>query len=408
MTVTTAEQDPDRPHVVVHCRRERDRALIEGLLGQIGAAWSPLGSVTELARLIEADRVDLALADADGHAGRLHHLLRTVERHDGKAPPMVLIGRPRRLSAPVRRAAHRFHVSVLHRPFGRAQLASAVRDGLAVRDRQRGCRRVREQLRRAEALVDRLRRESEDDARRRSQLLAAVSHNLRTPVNELVLFCQVVQGGPLPNGMADVERLAAGLNASVASLRELVDDLLGIARFDLGALEFHASTFALAPFLDRTLGPARALAQPKRLPVHSAVEPPDLHVRTDPDALARIVQNLAANAVKFTDSGEIRVSARVAADGGLTLAVRDTGRGIRPESQSGIFDEFAQLHNPERDRTKGTGLGLAICRRLVAALGGRIDLDSAPGRGSTFTVDLPAQVVVQPGPRIQATSTAGA
>ncbi|MBX6316363.1 MAG: hybrid sensor histidine kinase/response regulator, partial [Isosphaeraceae bacterium] len=119
-----------------------------------------------------------------------------------------------------------------------------------------------------------------------------------------------------------------------------------------------------------------------------------LHVRGDPDQLARILQNLTSNAVKFTAAGEVRVEARPGFDGSLTLAVCDTGRGIAPEAQEGIFDEFTQIHNPERDRTKGTGLGLAICRRLVAAMRGRITVASQPGRGSTFTVTLPAGTVV--------------
>jgi signal transduction histidine kinase len=391
-----ADEQGDRPHIVVHCRRGSDRTLIGGLLEEIGADWSPLGPPSWLGQLMSDDRVDLALADVEGGNHRLDGLLRAMEaREHHESPPLILLARPRRLSAPLRRAAHRFHAHVVPRPFGKVQLASAIHSGLALRARQRGHRRLRGQLRRCEALVERLRRETQEDARKRTQLLAAISHNLRTPVNEIVLFCQVAQGMARdPDGPAHVERLAAGLLSSVASLRELVDDLLDIARYDLGALEFHESVFPLGPFLDRTLAMARTLAQGKGLPFAVEVDDPERLLRTDPDPLARVLQNLASNAVKFTDVGEVRVRAQAEPGRGLVLSVRDTGRGIAPEQRAIIFDEFAMLHNPERDRAKGIGLGLAICRRLVEALRGRIEVTSDPGRGSTFSVTLPPEVLV--------------
>src|SRR5262249_31265977 len=148
------------------------------------------------------------------------------------------------------------------------------------------------------------------------------------------LFCQVVQGAAgHPGGLAEVETLAAGLHSSVALLRELVDDLLDIARYDLGTLEFHESTFPLGPFLDRCFDSARALARPKGLAFRVEVADPGLLVRTDPDPLARVLQNLASNAVKFTDAGEVLVSARAETGRALVLAVRDTGRGIAPEAR---------------------------------------------------------------------------
>jgi signal transduction histidine kinase len=119
------------------------------------------------------------------------------------------------------------------------------------------------------------------------------------------------------------------------------------------------------------------------------VPPPWVEILGDADKLARIVQNLVSNAVKFTSAGTIRVSARIEPDGGLTLSVRDTGRGIAPEAFAEIFDEFAQVGNVERDRTKGTGLGLAISQRLAKVLDGFITVQSEPGVGSEFTLSLP-------------------
>jgi signal transduction histidine kinase len=121
-------------------------------------------------------------------------------------------------------------------------------------------------------------------------------------------------------------------------------------------------------------------------------------VRVDRIKLSRVVGNLVGNAIKFTSQGEVRIEAGAERDGSLGMtpfiSVRDTGIGIEPEYQQNIFDEFVQLHNRERDRNKGTGLGLTICKRLVDAMGGILELESIPGKGSAFTVKLPPATVV--------------
>jgi K+-sensing histidine kinase KdpD len=106
-----------------------------------------------------------------------------------------------------------------------------------------------------------------------------------------------------------------------------------------------------------------------------------------------VLVNLVSNAVKFTDSGRVDVTVRATPDGGLLMTVRDEGPGIPPEQIDGIFDEFTQLRNPERDLTKGTGLGLAICRRLVEGVRGRLTVESRVDEGSTFTAIYPPEHV---------------
>src|SRR5262249_10511910 len=115
--------------------------------------------------------------------------------------------------------------------------------------------------------------------------------------------------------------------------------------------------------------------------------------------------NLVGNALKFTEQGSVKVSATVDAARRVILRVSDTGIGIAPENQARIFDEFAQVHNPARDRTRGTGLGLAICKRLVDVMGGTLTVESSVNQGSTFTVTLPASCVVL---RVSTTAPPGA
>ena len=122
-----------------------------------------------------------------------------------------------------------------------------------------------------------------------------------------------------------------------------------------------------------------------------------IHLRTDRIKLARILGNLIGNAIKFTETGQVHVSAEVPDGQGVRILVTDTGIGIPPEFQRHIFDEFFQMRNPERDRNKGTGLGLTICKRLVDAMGGSLDVTSTPGEGSTFIVTLPGECVMRYG-----------
>jgi signal transduction histidine kinase len=147
--------------------------------------------------------------------------------------------------------------------------------------------------------------------------------------------------------------------------------------------------------LAETLKAVAPLAHGKGLELAYEVRPdvPDDLVG-DTGRLAQILVNLVGNAIKFTERGEVAVNAHRNGDGTVAISVSDTGCGIPAEHSERIFDEFFQLKNPERDRDKGSGLGLAICRRLAEAMGGTINVDSEPGKGSTFTVLLPAQAVI--------------
>jgi PAS domain S-box-containing protein len=239
------------------------------------------------------------------------------------------------------------------------------------------------------------RREAEEASARKTRFLAAVSHDIRTPVNAINLMAEVMRriaGNPAM--AAQIPEMAQKLQANALSLIELVSDVLDLARFDTTKAELQESEFLLADLLTEECRQVRPLAEDKGLQV--ICHPPDrpIWLRTDRVKLARLLGNLLGNAVKFTESGQIEVRARLDEHRQLLLSVRDTGIGIPSQHLSRIFDEFAQLHNPERDRTKGTGLGLAICKRLVEVLGGTLSVESKVNQGSTFTLTLPASSVL--------------
>lgn len=234
---------------------------------------------------------------------------------------------------------------------------------------------------------------AEQASRNKTQFLSAVSHDLRTPVNALGLQAEwlhqlAASQTPIDSELAS---LSEDIRRAAGNLIELVNDLLDLSLFDSGVLEYHVSDFAMEEWLESTLAPLRAAARAKGLELGWRVDRPGRVVRADRVKLGRVLLNLTGNAVKFTDRGSVEVAAGADATGRLQITVTDTGPGIPQDQLERIFDEFAQLRNPERDRTKGTGLGLAICRRLVAAAGGTLTVASREGAGTRFTASYPPE-----------------
>jgi len=244
------------------------------------------------------------------------------------------------------------------------------------------------------------RAEAEEASVRKTRFLAAVSHDIRTPANAINLLAELLRRASAdPRMSGEIPEMAGELQQCSVNLVNLVSDVLDVARYDFGKVELQVSEFPLAGILADQYRQMLPLAEEKN--VRLEVETPggtaggDLWLRTDRVKLARVINNLVGNAIKFTPEGSVRVSAERRPDGGVAITVADTGVGIDAEHLDRIFDEFFQLRNPERDRNKGTGLGLAICKRLVDAMGGTIEVRSTPGEGSRFTVALPPEVAAR-------------
>src|SRR5262249_38551604 len=239
------------------------------------------------------------------------------------------------------------------------------------------------------------RREAEEASVRKTRFLAAVSHDIRTPVNAINLLAELIRRLIASPEMSDqIPELAERLQANALSLIEMVNDVLDIARFDTGKIEIQESEFSLGELIDDECRQLLPLAEDKGLGL--SVEPPvrPLRVRTDRVKLGRVIGNLVANAIKFTDRGGVTVRVTMSRERGVLIDIADSGIGIAAEHIDHIFDEFIQIRNPARDRSKGTGLGLAISQRLISVMGGSISVESTPGDGSTFTIALPASVLV--------------
>lgn len=253
----------------------------------------------------------------------------------------------------------------------------------------------RRQLKQQNEELDRRRREAEEATRRKTQLLASASHDIRTPVYAIRLMAEVIgQAADDPSLAAQIPDLVRRLQANALSLDRLIFDLLDVARMDLGSVELRETIFLLNDLLVEQSDSLLPLAAAKELRLEVEVPDQPIWLRTDRVKLARVISNLIGNAIKFTQTGSVAVSVGVTAES-VRIRVQDTGAGIAKEHLDHIFDEFAQFHNEMRNHDEGWGLGLPICRRLIAALGGGISVESRPGLGSIFIVNLPSRCHVE-------------
>ena len=227
--------------------------------------------------------------------------------------------------------------------------------------------------------------------RHKSEFLANMSHELRTPLNAIIGFSEVLR-----------ERLFGELNEkqddylkdifdSGKHLLGLINDILDLSKVEAGRMELEPSTFELADAVSNAITLVRERAQRHGIALGQQIDPGLAEITADERKFKQILLNLLSNAVKFTpDGGRIDVTARREAND-IVVAVHDTGIGIAPEDQAAVFEEFRQVGRSYTNKQEGTGLGLALTRRFVELHGGRIWLESEPGRGSTFTFTIPAE-----------------
>lgn len=231
---------------------------------------------------------------------------------------------------------------------------------------------------------------SKAEARRRAFFLNAISHDLRTPLNGLVLQASLARLSAEAGDPATLNETLNQIEASVVATSDLLHALLEAARDGVGE-STPTSVLEVEDQLTHVQSACRASAEQKGL-VLRVTAATGLRVRVDRIKLERILLNLVDNAIKFTDTGTVHVEAQQSG-GDVKIHVVDTGVGIAPEHQARLFEEFYQVANAHRDRRQGFGLGLPVARRLARELGGDILIESAPGRGSRFTVSLPGVVV---------------
>jgi len=227
-------------------------------------------------------------------------------------------------------------------------------------------------------------------ARIKSEFLANMSHEIRTPMNGVLGMIELLHGTQLNEKQ---RRYAQTLKASANGLMTVLNDILDFSKIEAGKLALHAGPCKTRDVLEEVGELFAARAHLKRIEIvcHTDRNLPR-HVQVDRDRLKQIVSNLAGNAVKFTDSGQVTLRANLDRRQGksvILFQVQDTGIGISEQAQAQLFSAFQQVDGSLTRRYGGTGLGLAISRQLVSLMGGEIGVDSAPGAGSTFWFWIP-------------------
>jgi len=270
----------------------------------------------------------------------------------------------------------------------------------ALRNRQAEVERLNAELAETNRGVLALYAELDDKAQelkkvsdQKTRFLSNMTHELRTPLNAIIMLSRMMlsqKDGPLGG---EYQKQARFIFESSESLLELVNDLLDLAKIEAGKADVRPSTFAVEEMLVGLRGMFRPLLSGKNVELVVESADPMLVMQTDAAKVSQILRNLLSNAVKFTEEGEIRVKAELAGES-VAISVADTGPGISPEGQARLFQDFAQLKDEYRKGIKGTGLGLSISRQLADLLGGTIKLESAVGKGSTFTAIIPVRYPV--------------
>lgn len=240
-----------------------------------------------------------------------------------------------------------------------------------------------EELKRQNAIAEQARIRAEEASRSKSRFFAAANHDLRQPLHSLGLFATALRNGS--EGRAGI-KLVDQILLCTESLEQLFDNLLDISRLDAGQVEVRRETIPVNAVFDRLRSAFAQSATEKGLRLR--LRRSRVLLKTDATLLLRMLSNFVSNALRYTEHGGVLVACRKRG-AHVVIEVWDTGLGIAPEQHERIFEEFYQINNPERDRTRGLGLGLATVKRIASLLDHRVHVRSIPGRGSRFSVEVP-------------------
>ncbi|KJH72710.1 histidine kinase [Aliterella atlantica CENA595] len=234
----------------------------------------------------------------------------------------------------------------------------------------------------------------QESAKLKSHFLAIMSHELRSPMNAIIGFSQILLRQAPPNLASNQANMVERIFSNGKHLLKLIDEILDFARIEAGRMELKLAEFNLVQLVKETVEESRSLAEQKNLVLEVELNLTNPNIVNDSDRLRQVLINLISNAIKFTGEGKVAVTVEELWSDRLAIAVKDTGIGIAEADIEHIFDEFRQANQTITRQHGGTGLGLAICDRLVRLMQGKIDVESKLGEGSTFTIEIPRRVEV--------------
>jgi len=226
--------------------------------------------------------------------------------------------------------------------------------------------------------------------RLKSEFLANMSHELRTPLNAIIGFAEIMHDGKVGPISSQHKEYLGDVLTSARHLLQLINDILDLSKVEAGKIEFRPERVNLEVVVQEARAIVRALAAKKRMDLRSEIDASLSHISTDPRSLKQILYNYLSNALKFTPEGGV-VTVRAKAEGAdhFRIEVEDNGIGIKAADRERLFVEFQQLDASIGKKYSGTGLGLALTKKIAEAQGGRVGVNSTPGKGSVFYAVLP-------------------
>jgi signal transduction histidine kinase len=263
----------------------------------------------------------------------------------------------------------------------------------ATSELQRKVQEATAELAQQNELLRRQHIELEQASALKSQFLANISHEFRTPLNAILGYTHMLLQG-VSGAVTEPQRKSlTRIDSNSRHLLALINDILDITRIEAGRMPLNISAFKVADLVHEVMSELEPIIRRSNLVVNAKIKTTLPPLKTDRQKVKQIMLNFLSNALKFTASGTVTMGATYdPKNHTLAISVRDTGVGIPEESRNKIFEDFRQLDNSPARGYGGTGLGLSICRRLAQMLGGSIELASQVGEGSTFTLRLPVRV----------------
>lgn len=231
----------------------------------------------------------------------------------------------------------------------------------------------------------------ETASRHKSQFLANMSHELRTPLNAILGYTELILDNVYGDVSEKVRDVLVRLEQSGRHLLALINDVLDLSKIEAGQLILSLGDYSIQDIVQTVFTGVESLAAEKRLTLNAKFAPRLPIGHGDERQLSQVLLNLVGNAIKFTDAGAVGVEVQVS-DSAYLVAVSDTGQGISYSDQERIFEEFHQVDSTSTRKKGGTGLGLSIAKRIIEMHGGRIWVESVPGKGSIFWFTLPLRV----------------
>jgi len=280
-----------------------------------------------------------------------------------------------------------------------------------IRDKNLALEKTQAEMAKAKTAIETKAQELELASKYKSEFLANMSHELRTPLNSLLILAQLLVENKTGNLNDKQVEYAKTINSAGSDLLTLINEILDLSKVEAGKIEVHTEEVALGDLVATVDQKFRHVAQNKKLDFQITIAD-DLPkvINTDGQRLKQIINNLLSNALKFTTVGEVRLTLqypdnkddvtymKLEPDQTIAISISDTGIGIPQDKQMVIFEAFQQVDGTTSRRYGGTGLGLSISRQLARLLGGELKLSSEEGKGSTFTLYLPVNLIVKISP----------